>query len=254
MLQGKLGIGIEPGQLRRYGKDPTSLGELIEFLDEVNASQLNHAGYGSLNAKQKTRALKAAIDEDFGYTFQQVVENRANPRTGQPENYWWKVNVPRGMQYELYSYDAWRVLFDALFGGSAASEPTTPTDALGAVVRYRETDYDQATPLIERLVADWRLNPKTVRAALSRMIAAGQTSRDLRRSGPARTPDPELNRLRDTLHESFGIGANGCTFFFTKHGEALTIAAVGAHTRDAKHYRLDYGAEGYPQGGAFEFP
>ena len=86
------------------------------------------------------------------------------------------------------------------------------------------------------------------------MVGGGKGSGDLKRSGPAVKNDTALAQLQSSRHESFGIGENGCTFFFLKTAEQITVVAVGQHTRDAKHYALVYGATGYPPKGSFEFP
>ena len=127
-------------------------------------------------------------------------------------------------------------------------------DAIGATVNYKGTAYQNQTPLIQQLADEYGLEKKTTKTALSRMVSGGKGNNDLKRTGPAIKDDTELVMLRGALHESFGIGENGCTFFFLKTGANITIVAVGAHVGDAKHYRLEYGATGYPSKGAFMFP
>ena len=141
-----------------------------------------------------------------------------------------------------------------MFGGKEEDERKAPSDAMGAVVVYDGTDYREQAPFVARLVEDFGLNENTVKTALGRMIGGGKGSGDLRRSSPFVKNDTELARLQASRHESFGIGENGCTFFFLKTDEQITVVAVGQHKRDAKHYTLVYRATGYPSRGSFEFP
>ncbi len=133
-------------------------------------------------------------------------------------------------------------------GGTAHSP-----GAIGATVNFDDTAYTDSTLLIQKLADDYGFDKKTTRTALSRMVSGGKGSKDLKRKVNIKN-DPGLAKLQGALHESFGIGINGCTFFFNRVGADITIVAIGGHVGDAKHYRLAYGATGYPINGAFEFP
>lgn len=248
VVQRKVIIGEAKGESAEY-----DVKDLVKKLDEVNEQQVGHKVYSALKPDQKKARLKDFVkDRKNSYKFEYVEETRIDPKSGNEEKYWWKVTTPEKTGYFLYSYEGWRSFLD-IFIGAEPVEKKAASDAIGMTVIYKDTPFELRTPLIEQLVEDYGLNEDTVKTSLSRMISGGQANRDLKRSGPALKTDPELDNLRAARHESFGIGENGCTFFFLKSSEAVTIIAVGNHIRDAKHYQIVYGASGYPARGKFEF-
>ncbi|MBL8352523.1 MAG: DUF4157 domain-containing protein [Burkholderiaceae bacterium] len=251
-LQRKVIVGFEPDKATEYKRGDAKA--LLKILEEVDAGQLGHAGFARHDAQKRLLIVRDFISRDTVYAMRQVKETRIDPKSQTAEPYWWKFSVGDKADYALYSYEAWAGFFDTLFGGKDEEERKAPSDAMGAVVVYDGTEYREQTPFVAKLVEDFDLNESTVKTALGRMIGGGKGSGDLRRSGPAVSNDTALAKLQSSRHESFGMGENGCTFFFLKTEEAITVVAVGQHKRDAKHYTLVYGATGYPPKGGFEFP
>jgi hypothetical protein len=224
------------------------------ILDDVIANQLSHPIYENLEEERIIATIKTYLSLKTIYKFEYVNEEREDPITHNMEAYWWKVTIAKDSQYFLYSYEAWKVLFDYFFPASLIEDQIGPSTEIGATISYKDVDYTDRDVFVPKLVEDFNLNEFTVKTALSRMVSGGKGSKDLKRSGPALEEDTELDNLKGSLHESFGIGANGCTFFFLKVDDNITIVAVGGHVKDAKHYKVVYGATDYPSKGKFEFP
>jgi len=159
--------------------------------------------------------------------------------------------ITKALGERFCTYDNKKQVADSL-GIRIFDEEKQQTDEIGATVTY-DGEYTNRTQLVNKLVDDHNLNENTVKTALERMVTDGKSNKKLKRTGNAINDDKELENLQKAMHASWGIAKTGCTFFFHKKEDKITLVAVGKHVKDAKHYKIIWGVTGYPSKGAFMF-
>ncbi len=123
----------------------------------------------------------------------------------------------------------------------------TPVEFNGVIYKDRDT-------LINKIMDDHTGNLKSVRRAFNKLEGRDvKSNKGLKRKGPSKSNDPELDNLKQYVHASMGMGENGCSIFFDPDSDPIKIYAIGHHYSSDDDYEIVWGSAGWPSKGKFTF-